>query len=33
MKVGTGKVVPVKVYTHPEGSRSLRLPDIRTVDT
>jgi len=26
---GKGKAVPLKAWTSPEGSRSLRLPDVR----
>jgi len=28
-----GEGIPIKVWTGPEGSRSLRLPDFMTVDT
>ena len=27
------KAIPVQAWTGPEGSRSLRLPDFKTVDT
>jgi hypothetical protein len=30
---GEGKVIPVKTWTDPEGSRSLRFPDIHTIGT
>jgi len=28
-----GKVIPVQVWTDPEASRRLRLPDFKTVGT
>jgi len=28
-----GKAIPVQVWTGPEGSRRLRLPDFKTVGT
>jgi len=28
-----GKAVPLQAWTGPEGSRRLRLPDIKTIDT
>jgi len=28
---GKGKTIPVEAWTGPEGSRSLRLPDFKTV--
>jgi hypothetical protein len=28
-----GKAIPLKAWTGPEGSRRLRLPDFKTVDT
>jgi len=28
-----GKAIPLQVWTCPEGSRSLRLPDFKTIDT
>jgi len=30
---GKGKVIPVQAWTGPEGSRRLRLPDLKTVGT
>ena len=30
---GKGKAIPLQVWTGPEGSRSLRLPDFKTVNT
>jgi len=30
---GKGKAVPLQVWTGPEGSRSLGLPDFKTIDT
>jgi len=33
MKVGKAEAVPVKAGTDPEGARSLRLPDFKTVGT
>ena len=28
-----GKAIPLQVWTGPEGSRSLRLPDFKTIGT
>ena len=28
-----GKAIPLQVWTGPEGSRTLRLPDFETIDT
>ena len=28
-----GKAIPLQAWTGPEGSRRLRLPDFKTVDT
>jgi hypothetical protein len=28
-----GKAIPLQAWTRPEGSRSLRLPDFKTIDT
>jgi hypothetical protein len=28
-----GKAIPLQVLTGPEGYRSLRLPDFKTIDT
>jgi len=30
---GKGKAIPLQTWTGPEGSRRLRLPDFKTVDT
>jgi hypothetical protein len=30
---GKGKAVPLQPWTDPEGSRRLRLPDFKTIDT
>jgi hypothetical protein len=30
---GNGKAIPLQALTGPEGSRRLRLPDFKTVDT
>jgi len=30
---GKGKAIPLQAWTGPEGSRSLRLPDIKTIGT
>jgi len=30
---GKGKAIPLQAWTGPEGSRSLRLPDFKTVGT
>jgi hypothetical protein len=30
---GKGKAIPLRVWTGPEGSRKLRLPDFKTIDT
>jgi len=30
---GKGKAIPLQVWTVPEGSRRLRLPDFKTIDT
>jgi hypothetical protein len=31
-QTGKGKAIPVQAWTGPEGSRSLRLPDIKKID-
>jgi hypothetical protein len=33
MSKGKGKAIPLQVWTDPEGSRRLRLPDFKTVST
>jgi hypothetical protein len=30
-KLKKGKTIPVQAWTHPEGSRRLRLPDFKTM--
>jgi hypothetical protein len=30
---GTGKAIPLQAWTGPEGSRSLRIPDFKTIGT
>jgi len=30
---GKGKAIPLQAWTGPESSRSLRLPDFKTVNT
>jgi len=30
---GKGKAIPLQAWTVPEGSRRLRLPDFKTIDT
>jgi hypothetical protein len=30
---GKGKAIPLQAWTGPEGSRSLRLPDFKTICT
>jgi hypothetical protein len=30
---GKGKAIPLQTWTGPEGSRRLRLPDFKTIDT
>jgi len=30
---GKGKAIPLQAWTGPEGSRMLRLPDFKTIDT
>jgi hypothetical protein len=30
---GNGKAIPLQAWTGPEGSRSLRLPDFKTIGT
>jgi hypothetical protein len=30
---GKGKAIPLQVWTGPEGSRRLRLPDFNTIGT
>jgi hypothetical protein len=30
---GKGKVIPLRTWTGPEGSRGLRLPDFKTIST
>jgi hypothetical protein len=32
-KVVKGKAIPLQAWTGPEGSRRLRLPDFKTLDT
>jgi hypothetical protein len=32
-KMYKGKAIPLQTWTGPEGSRRLRLPDIKTVST
>jgi len=29
---GKGKPIPLQAWTGPEGSRRLRLPDVKTID-
>ena len=31
--IGKGKAIPLQAWTGPEGTRSLRLPYYKTVDT
>jgi hypothetical protein len=31
--LGRGKAIPLQAWTGPEGSRRLRLPDFKTIDT
>ena len=31
--LGKGKAIPLQAWTGPEGSRSLRLPDFKTIGT
>jgi hypothetical protein len=31
--VSKGKAIPLQALTGPEGSRRLRLPDFKTIDT
>jgi hypothetical protein len=33
VKQGKGKAIPLQAWTGPEGSRSLRLPDFKTIGT
>jgi len=33
VQIGKGKAVPLQAWTVPEGSRSLRLTDFKTVGT
>ena len=33
MYKGKGKAIPLQAWTGPEGSRSLRLPDFKTIGT
>jgi len=33
MEIRVGKSIPLQAWTGPEGSRSLRLPDFKTIDT
>jgi hypothetical protein len=33
VKKGKGKAIPVQAWTGPEGSRWLRVPDFKTIDT
>jgi hypothetical protein len=30
---GKGKAIPIQAWTGPEGCRSLRLPDFKTIGT
>jgi len=30
---GKGKAIPLQAWTGPKGSRSLRLPDFKTIST
>jgi len=30
---GKGKAIPLQAWTGPEGSRRVRLPDFKTIDT
>jgi len=30
---GKGKAIPLQAWTGPEGSRRMRLPDFKTIDT
>jgi hypothetical protein len=30
---GKGKAIPLQAWTGPEGSRTLRLPDFKTIGT
>jgi hypothetical protein len=31
--ISKGKALPLQAWTDPEGSRSLRLPDLKTIGT
>jgi hypothetical protein len=31
--ISKGKAIPLQAFTGPEGSRRLRLPDIKTIST
>jgi len=31
--MGKGKAIPLQAWTGPEGSRRLRLPDVKTIST
>jgi len=33
MSLKKGKTIPLEAWTGPEGSRSLRLPDFKTIGT
>ena len=33
MSKGKGKAIPLQAWTGPEGYRSLRLPDFKTIGT
>jgi hypothetical protein len=33
MKGKKGKAIPLQAWTSPEGSRRLRLPDLKTIGT
>jgi hypothetical protein len=33
IKYRKGKAIPLQAWTSPEGSRSLRLPDFKTIGT
>jgi hypothetical protein len=33
MKIRKRKTIPLQVWTGPEGSKKLRLPDFKTIDT
>jgi len=31
--IGKGKAIPLQAWTGPEGSRTMRLPDFKTIGT